>query len=129
MMLRRVSEQRKNMDLVDLEEEQEWLKNPEEFKSNQSQGDNEHINQTEHENQNINQSQSDNQNDNQSEDNHDNNLLSNPIKTAAAWGGEGDSLGDSHELSAIYRRCNTDIFDEEFADEQSSEEVEESKTA
>ena len=125
MMLRRVSEQRKNMDLVDLEEEQEWFKNPEEFKSNQSQGDNQHINQSELENQNINQSQSDNQNDNQSEDYHDNNLVSNPIKTAAAWGGEGDS----HELSAIYRRCNTDIFDEELVDEQICEEVEESKAA
>ena len=115
MMLRRLAVQRKNMDLVNLDEEEEFFKNPTEFQTNQSEHDNHNTNQSELGTQNCNQSQD------ATEGNHDNDLGSNPIKTAA-WG-EGDTdenTVNSHELNKIYRKNNTDIFDEEFY-EQSGE--------
>ena len=122
MMLRRVAAQRKNMDLVDLEEEEEFFKNPTDFQPQlNSQSQLEDENQSELFTQTDSQSelitQSDNQSEVSSQDDHDN-LIPKPIK-AAAWG-DGE---EGNELLDIYRRNNTDIFDEEHSNEQSSEEV------
>ena len=128
MMLRRVAAQRKNMDLVDLEEEEEFFNNPTEFKpqlNGQSQLEDENQSElftTQSDSQSGLITQSDNQSEVSLQDDHDN-LNPKPIKTAA-WGKGEEGDEQTNELLDIYRRNNTDIFDEEHSNEQSSEEVE-----
>ena len=128
MMLRRVAAQRKNMDLVDLGEEEEFFNNPTEFKpqlNGQSQLEDENQSElftTQSDSQSGLITQSDNQSEVSLQDDHDN-LIPKPIQ-AAAWGKGVEGDEQTNELLDIYRRNNTDIFDEEHSNEQSSEEVE-----
>ena len=114
------------MDLVDLEEEEEFFKNPADFQpqlNGQSQLEDESqpklFTQTDSQSGLI--TQSDNQSEVSSQNDHDN-LIPKPIK-AAAWGTGEQGDEQTNELLDIYRRNNTDIFDEEHSNEQSSEEV------